>query len=210
MKQIKAFICLLISWCIIWAYFVPATKLLVGLLANGFIKAGIVFYAVIYYTALRHGSHFWRILDHELLHSLASILCLKSVRQLHADHQVGGHVEYRGSSNIFISLAPYIIWRLPVTFILIFVCAIQQALLLKMTLFLLGMALTYALLAIFEEAKPHQTDLIKHGLLCSYSYILAVNVLVVGLFTDLATHQHFTSSFMRSGFSNLAKLASYQ
>lgn len=209
MKQIKASICILLSCLVIYAYLPSAIILMMTLLEMAFVQAGVIMYGLVYYTALRYGSHFWRILDHELLHSFASILCFRSVRQLHADHQLGGHVHYNGSENIFISLAPYIIWRTPVILTMIFLCAIEHVVMLKAMLFLLGVALAYAVLAIVEEAKPHQKDLKKHGLLCAYSYILAVNIVIGGILAEIAINQHLTSQFLRNGITKLNELVDY-
>lgn len=206
MKTIKQFFYIILSWWIICAYTPLTANLVVDMLTKSFIQAGMVAYVCIYYVAFRYGSQFWRILDHELLHSFASILCLKPVRQLHADHLAGGHINYSGTSNIFISLAPYIIWRLPVILTTTFVCTIQHILVLKFVLFALGLALAYAVIAIIEEAKPHQTDLIQHGLLCSYSYILAMNIVIAGFFADITVHHQLNNHFITQGVTQIVAM----
>jgi hypothetical protein len=195
--KIKALVYTIISSCVIFAFLPLAWHKLLSLLSIMQIKIGIVSYVCIYYGFLRKRYRFWRVLDHELLHSITSLMCFKPTRKLHVDH-TGGYVEHTGSGSLFISLSPYVIWRLPVSVAVFLVCVIQEIMWLKITLTVLGAALAYAAIAIFEEARPHQPDLREYGLVCSYCTIFAANILMIGVFAELIVHQRM-GNFLKVG-----------
>ncbi len=195
--KIKALVYTIISSCVIFAFLPLAWHKLIGLLSIMQIKIGVVSYVCIYYAFLRKKYRFWRLLDHELLHSIASLMSFKPTRTIHVDY-TGGYVEYTGSGSLFISLSPYVIWRIPVSFAVFLVCVVQEPVWLKIILMMLGAALAYAAIAIFEEARPHQPDLREYGLLCSYCSIFAANILMVGFFAELITHKRL-GNFLKVG-----------
>lgn len=190
-----------IAWGIVWLYAPLLLTRAMRMQHVPYVGLGALAYAVAYAFWLRKHSQFWQTLDHELSHALWSLLSFKPIRELNVHHQGNGRVTHEGEHNLLICLAPYF-FRLPVWIAVIFVCVIQQKPLLFVAQFTLGIAMAYALLAIIEEARPHQPDLKVYGLLCSYSWIIACNILAWGVAFALTTGGGKTAVFfLKQGLS---------
>ena len=113
---------------------------------------------------------FLHTLSHEGLHMAACLMLFRKVESLKATSDEGGIIHHYGESNIFISLAPY---TLPlITFILL---AIQMLISPKYEAFglVVGFSFFFYLHAFWLDARPYQTDILSHGIVTSYLYIIA-------------------------------------
>jgi len=169
-----------------------------------YVGLGVLTYGVVYLLWLRQRSQFWQTLDHELSHALWTALSFKPIRELNVHHHGNGYIKHQGEHNLLICLAPYF-FRSPVWIAVLLVSMIQQKPLLYIAQFGLGLTIGYALLAIIQEAKPHQPDLKVYGLLCSYSCIAALNVLTWGIVFALTTGGTKTALlFLKQGLSKIS------
>lgn len=178
----------LLAWLLLWIWLPQlAGRRFLRLLQLPWLQLGALAYVLLWGFWLRRRDRFWQTLDHELAHALFGVLSWQRIRELNVHHQAGGMVMHEGRNhNLFISLAPYF-FRLPWWLAVLLCCLIQQRNALHGAQALLGMGLAYALLAIIEEARPAQPDLRQNGLLCSYSWIAALNVWALLLTATLVT-----------------------
>ena len=127
-------------------------------------------YIVAYSTILKKNKSFLHTHSHEWLHAMASLMCFQEIESLRASSKEGGEVRHYGESNIFISLAPY---TLPL--ITIVLLAIQILIPPRFSAFdiVVGYSFFFYLHSFGSDIRPYQTDLLNHGLVTSYLYIIA-------------------------------------
>ncbi len=199
LSKVKILTLIIIAWLITFA-FLPQLfgNRTIRFINLPYLQLGAVSYSVVWYIWLRKMSKFWQTLDHELGHALFGVGSLRTIRELKVHHHGDGVVVHEGKGHsLLVSIAPYF-FRLPVWISVLLVCLIQQRTLLHSAQFLLGASLVYASLAIWEEARPHQPDLRVYGLLCSYSWISAMNIFSLLLITTLTTGGSIIALFKRT------------
>lgn len=203
-RSLKIILLTALAWLLAYAY---APQLIgtriVRFVQLPYVQLGVLAYGLAYAFWLRKTTQFWQTLDHELSHALWSVLSFKPIRELNVHHHGNGYVKYQGEHNLIICLAPYF-FRLPVWIVVFLVCLIQQKTALHLAHLLLGASVMYALLAIYDEARPHQPDLNVYGLVCSYSWIIAMNIVCWGTIAALTTGgTSATSLFFKKGAKHL-------
>lgn len=158
----------------------PVTlKVLLKLADLLYLWLGVVCFLLLYFMGLKKRLGFLQTLDHELSHMLVSLLFGNTMVEMYVHDRMGGHVKYRGRGHVLISLAPYVL-RLPVLAAMLMAVLAQAIAAVKISHFFSGMALCYAAISIYEEAKPHQSDLTQNGLCFSYAAIVALNIIWLG------------------------------
>lgn len=155
------------------------TKLWFALMQLAYVWLGLVGFFVLYRTLLKNRLGFLQTLDHEMSHTMISLLFGHSMVEMYVHDRMGGHVVYSGHGRgvMLINLAPYVL-RIPMVllgFLSFFVNYDSNAV--KVFYVLLGAVLCYCMISIVEEAKPYQTDLLQQGLFLSYCAILALNII---------------------------------
>ena len=130
-----------------------------------------------------------QIFSHELTHVVFSVLCFNRMSNLSVSNLGNGEVIYIGRSNFVISLTPYCFplftvmgltirpWLSPTVYVWVDIVN--------------GITFAFHITTFYLQARPHQTDLIKYGILFSYSFILLINFVLVGLVL-LITKSNFT------------------
>lgn len=135
-----------------------------------FLGGGVLYYFIASIPIFKKNINFLQTLSHESLHMAACLMMFRTVESLKAT-AANGDVVYRGSSNMFISLAPY---TMPVITILLLL--IQTVIPARFIAFgiVVGFTFFFYLHSFVTQAKPYQTDLKNHGLLPSYLYIVSL------------------------------------
>jgi hypothetical protein len=125
---------------------------------------------------------FLYILEHELLHVLASILLFKPVVGLNINIFKGGHVKIRGES-IFIALTPYII-PLFATIFFLSQYIIQHRFFIVLA-FLFGAAEAFYLFRLKSDVHFNQSDFQFSGKFLSILTLINLNLIIQPTFLIL-------------------------
>ena len=142
--------------------------------------AGMGVFAVVWGGWLRGHDRFWRTFEHELTHVIFALLFLQRVKHFRASAEKGGSIHHHGRRhNFLISLSPYFfptVTVIPLVLLFLVTAGVRPYI-----EFLVGATLMYHLITTVEEARPYQTDLTQHGLAFSYTFIVLMNLVCVGL-----------------------------
>lgn len=164
---------------------------------------GFLIFIFVYWILLKPRIKIFRTLDHELSHALIALCFGHKIVELKVTDRMGGHILHKGNNhNFLITLAPYVL-RIPTiaTVLIIYLLANQHHQ--KYYLMAFGTALAYHAVCLFEEARPHQSDIRKLGFLSAYLWIVALNILWFGvLFTIVQSHYGLTD-FFAEGYQNI-------
>lgn len=127
---------------------------------------------------LGHTVAFLKVFTHELLHMVVSMLFLNRMITFNAQRDEG-HVQYAGSGNVLITLAPYF---LPFYTILLLVVRVGFAVQ-TYPFFDLFLGMTYAfhVVTFGQQQSPMQPDLQQTGLLSAYLLIVTFNLFFLGM-----------------------------
>ena len=149
---------------------------------------GMGLYAGLFVVWIRTLRGFWRTFEHELTHALFALLFFQRIESFRASAGGGGQVQHSGrwGGNFVISLAPYFfptVTLIPLGLLFLVTPALQPY-----VVGAVGFTLAYHITATFREARPHQSDLKRHGVLFSYTMILLLNLICIGLVLTLTVY----------------------
>ena len=142
--------------------------------------AGAAAYGVFWWWQVRHWSVDWfSTLEHELTHCLFAWLTGNRVTGLRVTLRQGGHMQFLGTGNWLIALAPYFFPTLTV------LCLV---LMLVFPFFsgtyaqgIVGVTLAYHLTSTWTETHHAQTDLREAGFLFCWMFLPTANVASLGV-----------------------------
>lgn len=164
-----------------------AKKLSMALFSIEYVWVGIISFFAIYRLWLKNRLGFLQTLDHEMSHAVIGLLFGHTMIEMYIHDRMGGHVKYYGNGRgkLLIDFAPYII-RMPMIFMVFLSFFVStNTNITRIFYMLLGIAICYSVISILEEAKPFQTDLNQHGLLFSYSALIALNIIWFCIMTSI-------------------------
>lgn len=141
------------------------TSFLLGL--AGYLVVHAIFYKPIYLY----------VLGHELTHAISSILCGGKVKSMRVSSKGGRVVTTK--SNLFITLAPYLIPIYTVFVLLIYrglalFINVQQYL--YLFIFFIGFSFSFHIVLTVDSLKKDQPDVVKSGRLFSLFLIYIINI----------------------------------
>lgn len=146
---------------------------------------GMGLYAGLFFVWIRKLNGFWQTFVHELTHALFALLFLQRIEGFQATAGGGGQVQHSGrwGGNFVISLAPYFFPTLtvvPLGLLFLVTPPIQPY-----VVGVIGFTLMYHFFSTLRDARPRQSDLTRHGLLFSYTMIVLLNLICIGLVLTL-------------------------
>jgi hypothetical protein len=161
---------------------------------------GFLAYTV-FHVALGSKLIFIQIFEHELGHTLVALVFGRGIREF-AVHSQGGEVEYRGTSNLFIRLAPYYlpVFTLPLLVVKPFVLLSTYGAI----NFLIGFTLAFHYLALTREFRLDQTDIVRVGPVLAFCVTFIMNIIFLVIILSLVIGDHailldyFEASFTRA------------
>ncbi len=181
----------LVCLLLLFLYVPMAWKLIVFLFQNPSmltsLSLGIAGY-IIFYVFLKlvtRKEMMWSTFEHELTHALICLITFTPVRSFQAantadDNSRLGYVVHEKTGparSILIGLSPYVIPTYTFFLMLIMPLIHQEAI--PVFQVLLGFSFGYHLLSTWRETGAHQTDLQRQGLIFSYFFIVATNLVVI-------------------------------
>lgn len=124
---------------------------------------------------------FLAVLEHELTHMLTALLLLKIPINLHASHQEGGEVQWRGPQfgNWLVTLAPYFL-PTPTVLLLAFGWMVSEAFM-PTYIGMLGFTTGFNLWSTLKETRFSQPDLQKYPQWFNLSILISGNLLFTGM-----------------------------
>ncbi|HRK74656.1 MAG TPA: hypothetical protein PLL64_10295 [Rhodothermales bacterium] len=127
---------------------------------------------------LGHSIAFLKVFTHELLHMVVSMLFLNRMIAFNAARDEG-HVQYAGSGNALIALAPYFLPFYTLLLLLVRIGFSVEA----YPLFdvFLGMTYAFHLVTFWQQQSPLQPDLQQIGLIPAYLLIFTFNLFFLGM-----------------------------
>jgi len=140
---------------------------------------GIIGYFVVWMSLLRSRRFlvFWETTDHELMHALGAVLCLRQVRSLASQSSGNGSVLVE-RPNALITMMPYLVsGPLLVSMLLVVIASESWK---PLTESVLGVALGYHVFRLVRTVRPQQDDL--QLLSFPISLLLTISVLAILLF----------------------------
>ena len=171
----------------------------------GVVAAVLLFWS---WRGLRQRLEFLSTLDHELSHVLMTLLCGQRPTALQVHAFGGGSMCYQGThrfGELLISLSPYVL-RIPAVLLTLISPIIPNGAGYQWFLFWYGLACTYSVWAIVQDARPHQTDLHYAGVVLSYVWIVALHVLGWGIALSIVLHSQTVFGFVRTLWRELWSL----
>ena len=146
---------------------------------------GMGLYLILFVAWLRKHGGFWETFEHELTHALFALLFFQRIEGFKATASGGGQVQHSGrwGGNFVIALAPYFfptVTVVPLGLLFLVPPPVQPYL-----VGAVGFTLMYHILSTLREAHPRQSDLTRHGLFFSYSMIVLLNLIFIGLVLTL-------------------------
>ena len=159
-----------------------------SLSSMGVLLAAALVYFWIWRNHLRYQSvSAFSTLEHELNHSLFALLTGNRVTGLHVTMSNGGHMNYVGTPNWLVDIAPYFfpLATAGVMLVLPHVSALHGL----PGQILLGLTLGYHLTAGWTQLHPGQTDLQKAGFVFCGMFLPTANVCSLGLTLAAARQQ---------------------
>lgn len=141
------------------------TSFLLGL--AGYLVIHAIFYKPIYLY----------VLGHELTHAISSILCGGKVKSIRVSSKEGRVVTTK--SNLFVTLAPYLIPIYTVFVLLIYrilALFVNVRQYLHLFIFLIGFTFAFHIVLTVDSLKKNQPDVLKSGKLFSLFLIYIVNI----------------------------------
>ena len=146
---------------------------------------GMGLYAGLFVVWIRKLGGFWQTFEHELTHTLFALLFFQRIEGFTATAGKGGQVQHSGrwGGNFVISLAPYFFPTL--TLVPLGVLFLVPPSIKPYVVGAVGFTLAYHLFATIRDARPRQPDLTRHGLLFSYTMIVLLNLICLGLVLTL-------------------------
>lgn len=168
---------------------------------------GVIAAVLLYWSwrGLRQRLVFLSTLDHELSHVLMTLMCGQRPTSLQVHAFGGGSMGYQGAhrfGELLISLSPYVL-RTPAVVLTLISPIIPNGAGYQWFLFWYGLACTYSVWAIVQEARPHQTDLQYAGVVLSYVWIVALQVLGWGIALSIVLHSQTVFGFLRAMWREL-------
>ena len=157
-----------------------------GILVDNWEKAlclllGLILYSVIRYYLL--GEKSWirtiEVLHHEVIHAVVAILSFCTIEEIKATRTTGGHMKFKGQGNWLITLSPYFLPLVPLTFAIISI--ITEHPYTYLTVGLTGFSMGFYYVSLRDDLHMHQTDLRKIGLPFLLIFIIPVNIVLVYL-----------------------------
>lgn len=141
-------------------------------------------------------------IGHEVVHVLATLLCLGKVTSFKIS-RAGGSVS-TSKSNLFITLSPYII-PIYVIFLIVLYYLINNVffegiLAQSYFMFLLGMTLAFHIVMTVDMLKTKQPDFVKAGYLVSFILIYVINLLFVAGTLGLLFEGFYFRSFLNDAY----------
>jgi len=121
---------------------------------------------------LRKNAEWFETQTHEWIHTIVALMFGQKIHSVNAGEGEG--VMYhsgRFSRNIFISLAPYCLPIYTYAFCILRLLSAKQSV--HIFDLLIGLTLTFHIVAFTKQTKPHQFDIQEFGLLTSYLFIAA-------------------------------------
>ena len=164
-------------------YEVAAPRLMGNLIHPFWLGMGI--YLGLFFIWLRKHGGFWETFEHELTHALFALLFFQRIEGFKATAGGGGQVQHSGrwGGNFVIALAPYFfptVTVVPLGLLFLVPPSVQPY-----VVGAVGFTLMYHILSTLREAHPRQSDLTRHGLFFSYTMIVLLNLICIGLVLTL-------------------------
>lgn len=140
---------------------------------------GGALYAVAALTLLKTNLQYYQTKHHESLHETACQILLRPIESITATSGKGGQLVHGGSSNLFITLAPYSFPVFTYFFLLIQLMVSPKF---PYYALLTGFTFFFFLHAVYRQTGPRQPDLKRYGLPLSYMFIacfLLLNISII-------------------------------
>ncbi|MEW6203519.1 MAG: M50 family metallopeptidase [bacterium] len=156
--------------------------------------SGFIFYFPIHYAFRK--AIILHIFSHELSHALWSMLFGGKIDEMYISRNRGGFTRY-SRGNFLVTLAPYFFPLYTLIFLaLSFIAKDKYG---APFVFLCGVSTSFHILLTVYSIKIGQPDLRKEGLAFSLSFILLMNILILGTVFLLISNQGEIKNFLFSG-----------
>ena len=140
--------------------------------------AGFSLAFVVWLLVLRRRLSFWETFEHELTHTIFSVIMFKGMHQFSATRDEGGFVVQEGS-NMVTRLAPYF-FPTPVMPFLVLRPLVHAAVI-PWVDGLIGAALLFHVVSTIHETGLRQTDITRSGVVVSLVLITLLHLVFLGL-----------------------------
>jgi len=137
--------------------------------------------AIIRLGFVKQNGRWLRVFSHEFTHVIFSILFFNRIKSFRVGGLIDndGKVEFYGNPNFVISLTPYCFQLFTFVFLLIRMIT-DNTMSIVVDVFI-GIAFLFHITTFWKQTRPYQNDIQRHGYVFSYSFIILMNLLFIGM-----------------------------
>jgi hypothetical protein len=160
--------------------------------------------ALIRINFIKQNGRWLRVFSHEFTHVIFSILFFNRIKSFRVGglFDDGGKVEFYGTPNFAISLAPYCFQLFTFVFLIIRLIT-DQTMSIVVDVFI-GIAFLFHLTTFWKQARPFQSDIQRHGYIFSYTFIILINLIFIGMiFSVIKGGFNEFGEYFANGFNKL-------